>query len=60
MIIIGVIIGGDVAHVNDKGQPCGDEVVAGADCEGDWTTTLCTSADGDVWWCDAGVWTNEK
>ena len=51
---------------DDTGKPtgdkeaCGDEVVAGAACEGDWTTTLCTDAAGEMWWCEDGTWTNEK
>ena len=45
--------------VGDKVE-CGEEVVAGAACEGDWTTTLCTDAAGELWWCDGGSWTNDK
>ena len=39
---------------------CGDEVVAGEACEGDWYTTTCIDDDGVYWWCEAGVWTSEK
>ena len=52
---------------DDTGKPsggdkdeCGDEVGAGEPCEGDWTTTLCTNSDGELWWCEDGTWTNEK
>ena len=56
----------DKPEGDDTGKPtgdkeaCGDEVVAGAACEGDWTTTLCTDAAGEMWWCEDGTWTNEK
>ncbi len=39
---------------------CGDEVVAGEACEGDWYTTTCIDDDGLYWWCEGGVWTSEK
>lgn len=40
--------------------PCGDEVVDGAACEGDWSTTTCVDADEAYWWCEDGAWTSEK
>ena len=45
---------------DDDYPPCGDEVVDGAACEGDWTTTTCLDADEAYWWCEDGVWTSEK
>lgn len=54
-------------YEDDTGKPstgdkveCGDEVAAGAACEGDWTTTLCTDAAGELWWCEDGTWTSDK
>jgi hypothetical protein len=41
-------------------QSCGDEVEAGASCEGEWKATLCVDEDGTLWWCEGGVWTSDK
>lgn len=38
---------------------CGEEFDPNVPCQGDWTTTVCTS-DGLIWWCDNGVWLNEE
>ena len=65
---------GGVAHEEDDGeeeekeddtgtdeyQSCGDEVEAGASCEGEWKATLCVDEDGTFWWCEGGVWTSDK
>jgi hypothetical protein len=52
---------------DDTGKPegekpgdCPEDMEPGAPCEGDWTTTLCTDEDGEMWWCEDGVWSNEK
>lgn len=39
---------------------CGPEVVLGASCEGDWTTTTCQDEDGAFWWCEKGSWQSGK
>lgn len=44
----------------DKDEDCGAEVVQGAACEGDWTTTICVDEEGEYWWCEDGVWTTGK
>ena len=41
------------------GDACGPEVVLGEPCEGDPLTTACL-VDGEWFWCENGVWTNEK
>jgi len=38
---------------------CGEDFDPNVPCQGDWTTTVCTS-DGLIWWCDNGVWLNEE
>ena len=38
---------------------CGEDFDPNVPCQGDWTTTACTS-DGLIWWCDNGVWLNEE
>jgi hypothetical protein len=38
---------------------CGEDFDPNVPCQGDWTTTICTS-DGLIWWCDNGVWLNEE
>ena len=40
--------------------PCGDEVIAGEECEGDWETTTCIDEDEVYWWCEDGVWSSDK
>lgn len=48
---------------DDSGQDdtaCGEEVVAGAPCEGDWSETMCVDAGGVWWWCEDGEWTSDK
>jgi hypothetical protein len=44
----------------DDGDTCGDEVVEGEPCDGDWTDTLCEGETGEWWWCEDGVWTSDK
>ena len=44
----------------DEEQFCGDEVEAGAPCEGDWETTMCVDEAGTYWWCESGEWTSDK
>ena len=51
--------GGDDSGKSDFAE-CGDEVVAGAACEGGWEDTLCLDDVGQMWWCEGGVWTSEK
>lgn len=43
-----------------KSDECGDEVVEGEPCEGDWTVTMCQDEYGEWWWCEDGVWTSDK
>lgn len=40
-------------------QACGDEVVLGDPCQGDPVATACL-IDGEWFWCEGGVWTNQK
>ncbi len=44
----------------DADDACGEEVVEGEPCDGDWTETLCVDEDGEWWWCQDGVWTSDK
>jgi hypothetical protein len=44
----------------DEGQFCGDEVEAGAPCEGTWEATMCVDEAGEYWWCESGEWTSDK
>jgi hypothetical protein len=53
------IFGGDDTDKPD-GDACGEEVVEGEPCEGDWTVTLCVDEHGEWWWCEGGVWTSDK
>jgi hypothetical protein len=39
---------------------CGEEVIEGEPCAGDWTETLCVDEYGEWWWCEDGVWTSDK
>lgn len=51
---------GDDEDKDDDYPPCGDEVVDGEACEGDYTTTTCLDAEQAYWWCEDGAWTSEK
>ena len=44
----------------DEYNVCGDEVVAGASCDGGWEDSLCVDDDGVFWWCESGEWTSDK
>lgn len=44
----------------DEYNACGDEVVAGASCDGGWEDSLCVDDDGVFWWCESGEWTSDK
>ena len=51
----------DEEEENDSSDytECGEDFDPNVPCQGDWTTTVCTS-DGLIWWCDNGVWLNEE
>lgn len=42
------------------GEFCGDEVIEGETCEGDWTETMCVDEQGVWWWCEESAWTSDK
>ncbi len=48
----------DTGWDGDAGD-CGEEVQAGAECEGGWEETLCQDESGTWWWCENGVWTSK-
>jgi hypothetical protein len=52
--------GGSADTGKDGYRACGDEVVAGAPCEGSWEETLCVDDSGSFWWCEDGAWTSDK
>jgi hypothetical protein len=51
----------DGSYYGDSGKSdsCGEEVVEGASCEGDWEETLCQDEQGSWWWCENGAWTSK-
>ena len=70
----GGIVGADYPHASnefnqpgsddkndndDEGRTCPDDMVLGAACQGDAVSTACV-IDGEWFWCENGVWTNEK
>ena len=50
--------GDDTGKSDD--DACGEEVVEGESCEGDWTETMCLDEYGEWWWCEDEVWTADK
>ena len=40
-------------------EDCAENFDPDVPCQGDWTTTLCLH-EGQLWWCDNGVWLNEE
>lgn len=40
-------------------EECAENFDPDMPCQGDWTTTLCMY-DGQLWWCEGGVWMNEE